>query len=190
MDNKLDYSDKIIEPFAITTIANSYDAVYNSFLWNKKSDDFDFISNALGIGLEVSVVITKNTQTVIAYQNSFRKDITTIKQAYVDDSGELRAWYGGSFDELRKLIIERILLKNSKAKKHIRTEIKECQLCLCIDDGGWFEKESEFNFLKSIKLNKDVLFSKIFIITSSLFLAYESNKITRYPRKVCRTGSI
>lgn len=184
MGNKLDYSDKIIEPFAITTIANSYDAVYNSFFWNKKKDDFDFINNALGIGVEVSVVITKNTQTVVSYQNSFRKDITTIKQASLDESGELRAWYGGSYGELRKLILERIFLKSTKATKHMRAEIKECQLCLCVDDGGWFEKESEFDFLKSIKLGKDVMFRKIFIITSSLFLVYEDDEIIRYTRKV------
>lgn len=184
MGNKLNYSDKIIEPFAITAIANSYDAVYNSFFWNKKKDDFDFINNALGIGLEVSAVITKNTQTVVSYQNSFRKDITTIKQASLDESGELRAWYGGSCGELRKLIIERILLKNIKAKKHMRAEIKECQLCLCVDDGGWFEKESEFDFLKSIKLGEDVVFCKVFIITSSLFLVYECDEIIRYTRKV------
>lgn len=190
MVKKLDYSDKIIEPFAITTIANSYDAVYNSFFWNKKKDDFDFINNALGVGLEVSVVITKNTQTVVSYQNSLRKDITTIKLAMFDENSELRAWYGGSGGELRNLIVERILLKNTKAKKHIRPEIKECQLCLCVDDGGWFEKESEFDFLKSMKLNEDVIFHKIFIITSSLFLVYEGDKITRYPRKVCGTGSI
>ena len=184
MSGKLDYSDKIIEPFAIKTIANSYDSIYNNFLWNKKKDDFDFINNALGIGLEISVVITKNTQTVVSYQNSFHKDITTIKQASLDESGELRGWYGGSCGELRNLIIERIFLKNTKAIKHIRAEINECQLCLCVDDGGWFEKESEFDFLKSIKLGKDVIFRKVFIITSSLFLVYESDKIIRYPRKV------
>lgn len=184
MGNKLDYSDKIIEPFAITTIANSYDAVYNSFFWNKKNDDFDFINNALGIGLEVSVVITKNTQTVVAYQNSYHKDITTVKQARLDDGGELRAWYGGSYGELRKLIIERIFLKNTKATKHMRAEINECQLCLCVDDGGWFGKESEFDFLKSIKLGEDVIFRKLFIITSSLFLVYEGDKIIRYTRKI------
>ena len=184
MGKLLNYSDKIIEPFAIKTIANSYDSIYNSYLWNKKKDDFDFINNALGIGLEISVVITKNTQTVVSYQNSFRKDITTIKQASLDERGELRAWHGGSCGELRKLIIERILQKNTKAAKHMRAEIKECQLCLCVDDGGWFEKESEFDFIKSIKLCEDVIFSKLFIITSSLFLVYEGDKIIRHIRKI------
>ena len=66
----------------------------------------------------------------------------------------------------------------------MRAEIKECQLCLCVDDGGWFEKESEFDFLKSIKLGEDVIFSKLFIITSSLFLVYEGDEIVRYTRKV------
>ena len=46
-------------------------------IWNQKADDFDFVHQGLGIALEVSLVITKNTQNVVSYQNSFRKDITT-----------------------------------------------------------------------------------------------------------------
>ena len=184
MENKLNYSDKIIEPFAIKTIEASYDSMYGDFCWNQKADDFDFIHRSFGIALEVSVIITKNTQTVLAYQNSFHKDHTTIKQANIDEKGELRSWYGGSVGELRQMIIERINIKNTKANKHFRSEIKDCQLCLCIDDGGWFEHVWEFDFLKSIELNKNVVYSKIFIITSSLFLVYENGEITSYTRNI------
>ena len=182
MADNLDYLNEKIEQFAIEKLTSVYNSIYNDFIWNQKADDFDFVHQELGIALEVSLVITKNTQNVVSYQNSFRKDITTIKQAKVDDTGRLLSWYGGSVGELRRLIIERINRKNTKAKKHIREGIAECQLCLCIDDGGWFEKESEFAFLKSIKLSKDVMFRKIFIITMSLFLVYEDDEIVRYTR--------
>ena len=184
MENKLDYSDKITEPFAITTIANFYDTVYNSFLWNEKTDDFDFSHYDLGIGLEVSVIITSNTQKVLSYQNSIRKDIKSIRGAKINSNGELSAWYGGSGFELQKLIIDRISRKNSKAKRHLSDKITECQLCLCIDDGGWYQREDEFEFLKTSKVVSEMIFSKLFIITSSLFLVYEKNRITSCNRKL------
>jgi hypothetical protein len=180
MANKLDYRDEKIEQFAIEKLTFAYNSIYNDFIWNQKADDFDFIHQNLGIALEVSVIITKNTQNVLSYQNSFRKNIATIKQAKVDENGRLVSWYGGSVGELRRLIIERINRKNAKAKKHLREEIVECQLCLCIDDGGWFERKEEFDFLKEITLLKDTVFNKIFIITSSLFLVYENNEIASY----------
>ena len=185
MENKLDYSDKIIEAFAIRTIAASYNPIYNEFFWNKKANDFDFVHHDLGIALEVSVVITQNTQKVLSYQNSFHKDISTIKQATIDDSGRILSWYGGSFEELKHLIIKRIISKNSKAKKHLRNGIKECQLCLCVDDGGWFERKEEFDFLINNISIQSTIFSKTFIITSSLFLVYENNEIKDYQRKLC-----
>lgn len=176
----LDYSDEKTEQFAIKKISTIYSPVYSDFVWNQKADDFDFVHQELGVALEVSLVITKNTQNVVSYQHSFRKDITTIKQAKVDDTGRLLSWYGGSVGELRRLIIERINRKNTKAKKHIREGIAECQLCLCIDDGGWFERKEEFDFLKERLSLENTLFKKIFIITSSMFLVYENNEITKY----------
>ena len=180
MADKLNYSDEKTEQFAIEKLTSVYNSIYNDFIWNQKADDFDFVHQELGIALEVSLVITKNTQNVVSYQNSFRKDITTIKQAKVDDTGRLLSWYGGSVGELRRLIIERINRKNTKAKKHIREGIAECQLCLCIDDGGWFERKEEFDFLKERFSLEDTLFTKIFIITSSMFLVYENNEIIKY----------
>ena len=180
MAYKLDFSDEKTEQFAIKKLASVYNSIYNDFIWNQKADDFDFVHQELGIALEVSLVITKNTQNVVSYQNSFRKDITTIKQAKVDDTGRLLSWYGGSVGELRRLIIERINRKKTKAKKHIREGIAECQLCLCIDDGGWFERKEEFDFLKERLSLEDTLFKKIFIITSSMFLVYENNEIIKY----------
>ena len=180
MADKLNYSDEKTEQFAIEKLTSVYNSIYNDFIWNQKADDFDFVHQELGIALEVSLVITKNTQNVVSYQYSFRKDITTIKQAKVDDTGRLLSWYGGSVGELRRLIIERINRKNTKAKKHIREGIAECQLCLCIDDGGWFERKEEFDFLKERFSLEDTLFTKIFIITSSMFLVYENNEIIKY----------
>ena len=180
MADKLDFSDEKTEQFAIKKLASVYNSIYNDFIWNQKADDFDFVHQELGIALEVSLVITKNTQKVVSYQNSFRKDITTIKQAKVDDTGRLLSWYGGSVGELRRIIIERINRKKTKAKKHIREGIAECQLCLCIDDGGWFERKEEFDFLKERLSLEDTLFKKIFIITSSMFLVYENNEIIKY----------
>lgn len=180
MLENLDYSDKKIEQFAIEKISTVYSPVYGDFIWNQKAYDFDFVHHELGIALEVSVIITKNTQNVVSYQHSFRKDIATIKQAKVDENGRLLSWYGGSVGELRRLIIERINRKNTKAKNHIRDGIVECQLCLCIDDGGWFERKEEFDFLKEISLLTDTVFNKIFIISSSLFLVYENREITNY----------
>ena len=119
MQNKLDFSDGTIEPFALKTISCSYDSIYSSFIWNQKADDFDFIHHNLGIGLEVSVVITQNTQTVVSYENSHRKHLESIKQVKTDSSDNILSYYGGSFCELRKLIIERIARKNSKVQRHL-----------------------------------------------------------------------
>lgn len=96
MADKLDYRDKKIEQFAIEKLTFAYNSIYNDFVWKQKADDFDFIHQNLGIALEVSVIITKNTQNVLSYQNSFRKNIVTIKQAKVDKNGRLVSWYGGS----------------------------------------------------------------------------------------------
>ena len=175
MNQNLNYNDNIIEPFAIKTIESSYNSVYNDFCWNKKADDFDFVHYNLRIGLEVSVIITSNTQKVVSYQNSIRKDIKSIRGAKINSNGELSAWYGGSGFELQKLIIDRISRKNSKAKRHLSDKITECQLCLCIDDGGWYQREDEFEFLKTSQVVAEMLFSKLFVITSSLFLVYEKN---------------
>ena len=183
MEDKLNYSDKTIEPFAIEIISASYNPIYKEFHWNKKADDFDFVHYDLGIGLEVSVIISANTQKVVAYQNSFRKDINSIRGAKTNENGDLSAWYGGSGLELRRLIIDRIHTKNAKAQKHISNIISECHLCLCIDDGGWFQRAEEFDFLKTINSVSKTIFSKIFIVTSSLFLVYEKQEITTYERK-------
>ena len=183
MRQKLNYKDNVLEPFALKTIASFYDSIYNDFIWNKKADNFDFIHSGLGIALEISTIITKNTQKVVAYEHSVRPDIRSIKQAKTDINGNLISWYGGSGFEIKNLILERIECKNAKAQKHFISNFKECQLCLCVDDGGWFESVEEFDFLKESPLVKNMIFSKIFIITRDLFLVYENNQIASYQRK-------
>ena len=184
MRDILNFDDAIIEPFAVRTITHSYDSIYNDFIWNKKADDFDFVHHKLGIGLEVSVIITKNIQTVVSYQNSHRKNLNLIKQVKTDENGKILSYYGGSLYELRKLIIDRILRKNTKAKRHLKNPIETCQLCLCVDDGGLFEYKEEFDFLFQNKILENTIFNKIFIITRSLFLVYENGAITSLQRKL------
>ena len=184
MVEKLNFDDKIIETFAIKTISASYNPIYGEFNWNEKADNFDFIHHNLGVGLEVSVVITQNTQAVVSYEHSHRKNLDSIKQVKTDSNGNILSYYGGSFCELRKLIIERIARKNLKAQRHLKKYNVECQLCLCVDDGGLFEYKEEFDFLLQNKILENTIFRKIFIITRSLFLVYENGAITSYQRKL------
>ena len=184
MKSKLNFKDSIVEPFAMQTISRSYSSIYSSFSWNEKADDFDFIHLESGIGLEVTSVLTANTKKVLSYENSFRPNVNSIKDGKTDYDGNLLSYYGGSCIELRNLIISSIEKKDSKAQKHLREEITKCELCLCVDDGGWFKSVEEFNFFIENKVIESTVFDKIFIITSRLFLVYENNKITSYQRKI------
>jgi hypothetical protein len=58
------------------------------------------------------------------------------------------------------------------------------ELCLCVDDGGWFEYIEEFDFLRENAVMENLIYKRIFIITSKLFLVYENNKIVEYKRKI------
>lgn len=41
--DRLDYSSKRMEEFAIRVISKSYDCKYSKYIWHDKDDDFDFI---------------------------------------------------------------------------------------------------------------------------------------------------
>lgn len=184
MANKLNFSSNKVELFAIQAISHSYNSIYSNFHWNDKADDFDFVYSDLGVALEVSTILTSNTEKVLIYENSPHPNMNSIKQAKLDSNGNLLSYYGGNCIELKNLILKRITKKNIKAKKHLRKEISKCELCLCVDDGGWFEHIEEFDFLQKNVAMENLIFGKIFIITSKLFLVYENNKIVEYQRKI------
>lgn len=176
---KLNYKKELVEPFALNTIACSYDKSYKYYLWNKSEDNSDFVSPNGETSLEVSVVIPLNIQRAVVFESSKKANISYVKDAEIGENGLLKKFYGGSIEELKQLIIERVYEKQDKAKNRNK-KYTTYELCLCIDDGGLFEYEREMFFL----LNHKTIFSKIFLITSSRFFVLENETIVSYKRKI------
>lgn len=173
----LNFHKSKIEPFAIKTISLSYDTRYSSFTYNASDNNFDYNSKDNTIALEVSTIIPKNIQNVLRYANSLNPKIDKVINAKVDNNGNLKSYYGGSIQELKDLIIDRIKEKEEKGKRKNKVYL-EYELCLCVLDGGLFEHIYELNFIK----NQTTFYKKIFIITASCFFAFEKGIIKKYNR--------
>lgn len=81
--------------------------------------------------------------------------------------------YGGSIQEIIKIIKKRVTEKNEKAQKRKNFEKYESiDLCVGVQDGGLIDMQSfqmaDFNF-------KDLVFDNIFFITPSYFLRYSTS---------------
>ena len=185
---KLKYSKNIVEEFAIKVISNSYDELYSNFVWNKQKDDFDFISTDDLAALEVTLCIDKNVEQVLSYESSLSKgnnpDPFRIKNSHIDDKNkELLLYYGGSMEEMRKLVIEKIKEKEEKRKNRSK-KYNRYELCLCVDDGSLFNRPADFEFIIGSGILSKTKFSRLFIITCSNFYVIENNKIKEYKRIV------
>jgi len=173
------YDKRIIEPFALNTLAKSFDNRFNLYYKPENTDNFDFISLDNKRALEVVSVVSKNEMNAYVYENELLKgkqnlNTKNIKEARLNDDGSLQRYYGASIQELLSLIEERTEKKNTKAI--IRAESSSFEvvdLCLCVDDGGLLDLNScnALNF-------KSYIFNNIFIITSSCFLCY--NKLSGF----------
>lgn len=190
----MDYSsERVVEPFAINTIGNSYDKHHLSFLRGHKNDAFDFTSPDGRVALEVSLIIPGNINRVITYEDRKSKgetcDRSYVRNALYDDAGNLLCYDGGSISELKLLILERITAKNGKALRRKTGTIKSYELCLAIFDGGLLHKPTDFKFVLESKEFNDSIFDKLFIITSGNFFLIENASIREYKRVFLPKGA-
>ena len=83
--------------------------------------------------------------------------------------------------EIARKIQNAVDVKNEKAIKRLsQKKYSSVDLCICIDDGGWFDSNSFVNM--GLDLNFSI-FDNIFFITSSLFLRYtKANGFEQYKR--------
>lgn len=180
------YDKHIIEEFAIRTISKSYDSSYGLYLIPTDTDDFDGVSPDNRHALETTLVTSNNNMEAYKYEKQFaygkRKPHTKrIKGAQLNVFGELTQWQGGPIAEIVEKIQKTIDEKESKAKKRLSIKKYETvDLCICIDDGGWFDGK-DFSLI-NLTLN-DTIFENIFFITSSLFFRYtKANGFEQYKR--------
>ena len=119
--NFTNYDKNIIEPFALSTIAKSFDAIYADYHSPESTDNLDYISPDGSKAIEITTVIPNNVIGGFVYDKALSKgknpSPNKIKKAKVDASGNLLSFYGGSMSEIRRGIIERIEEKNDKVIK-------------------------------------------------------------------------
>ena len=184
------YDKNIIEEFAIRTISKSYDYKYLLYVIPKDTDNFDAVSYNGDSGLEITLITSPNNKSAYVYEKLFftgKKELKKnhIKGAKFKPNNELFQWIGGNINEIKKMIQDSIINKDKKALRRLsQNNYKLIELCLCVDDGGWFEHIEEFDFLRENAAMENLIFGRIFIITSKLFLVYENNKIIEYQRKI------
>lgn len=182
------YDKHITEEFALRTISKSFDSYYGQYNFPKDTDNFDAISPDNNRALEVTLVISQNNREGYIYEKQFAQGKTNlrtnhIKWAKTDSSGKLLQWQGGPIDEIINEIKNFISKKEAKAKKRLSYSTFDfVDLCICIDDGGWFD-ENDFPRI-NIDLS-NTIFKNIFFITSSLFFRYtKENGFEQYERIV------
>lgn len=185
--DRLDYSSKRMEEFAIRVISKSYDCKYSKYIWHDKDDDFDFTSPDDKVALEVATILPQNIRNAIEYEKTIDKgkkpDSSKVYNSKVDDIGELLYYHGSSMDEIRKLISVMVNKKEKKRKKRLKI-YSLYELCLCINDGGLFNDKLDFDFIISSGILKTTFFSKLFLITASNFFVISDNLIVEYDRKI------
>ncbi len=180
------YSKDIMEPFALKVLSLSFDSSYGEYYAPTNSDNFDYISLDRNSALEITSIISKNEMQVYIYEKSKAKGKQNLKHSMIrdlnlKDDGNIESYYGGSMSEIKVAIIKSIDKKQNKALKRLKEKQYNCvDLCLCINDGGLFDKYSfELAFTELDKY----LFNKIFFITCTHFICYsKENGFKEYPR--------
>ena len=176
------YDKNIIEEFAIRTISKSYNKDYGLYRQPNDTDDFDGVSSSGEYALEITLVISPNNMSAYVYEKLFSQGKNSlqykhIKGAKLKSNKELFQWQG-DISQIKNLLQEAISKKEEKTRQRLsKTSYKSVDLCVCVEDNGWFASENEFCLFVGNNVFKETLFRKIFIITSRLFLVYENNKI-------------
>lgn len=179
------YDKNIIEPFALSTIAKSFDAIYADYRSPESTDNLDYISPDGSKAIEITTVIPNNVIGGFVYDKALSKgknpSPNKIKKAKVDASGNLLSFYGGSMSEIRRGIIERIEEKNDKViKRKIKYSYKSVDLCICIADGSLFDL---YSFQTAFCDLQKYVFDNIFFITPSYFIRFDKiNGFQEYRR--------
>lgn len=176
------YQSKNTEKFAIELLSNVVSPEYSTYRWNDKKDDFDFISLDGTKALEVSLIIPENIQNAIKYESSLERgkkpDIRKVECGEVTPEGELVCYYGGSMEEIRTLLLERIAKKDGKARRKQKPSITCYELCLLVSDGGLFHKEGDFDFLVPSTQYRSSIFDCVYIVTSTYLFVIKGRSIT------------
>lgn len=182
------YDKNIIEPFALKTISKSFSENYSKYFSPKDLDNFDYISEDGISALEITTVIPLNVMEAYKYEKLLNQGnktpcTKTIADVKTTDDGSLVSYYGGSIHEIKINVSKAISKKNDKAKKRIiNSKIKTADLCVCIEDGGLFEKKDFESFFSNLN---ETLFENIFFITSSHFISYNKNEgFIEHERKI------
>ena len=181
------YNKKVMEPFAITVIAKSFDAKYAQYIHPTNDGDFDFISLDGLHAVEVVTVFPKNEKEAYEYEVQLYKGKThlrtnRIKDAIVKEDGSLLSYYGGSLRSIIADIKKEVNRKCDKVnrRKTINNSVKCIDLCVCVQDGSLMDLHSYttagFDFTESP-------FDNIFFITPSYFFRYSrTTGYEEYPR--------
>ena len=115
------YSKEIIEPFAISTIAKSFDSEYGNYYSPKDTNNFDYLSLDGTKAIEITVVVPENEKQGMIYEKELAKgkhpSVGKVSRAKTNENGNLISYRGGSMSEIRSKIKERIEEKNAKANK-------------------------------------------------------------------------
>lgn len=182
------YDKQIIEEFAIRVISKSFDSSYGQYILPDDTDNFDGVSPDGNRALEITLAVSRNNMSGYVYEKLFaygntNLQVNHIKNAKIDPSGKLLQWSGGTIREIINEIQNAVSKKQVKAQKRLANKTYDSvDLCVCIDDGGWFD-EKDFS---QINLSLDeTLFDNIFFITSKLFFRYtKGNGFEQYERIV------
>ncbi len=181
------YDKNIIEPFALKTIANSYDKSYEKYIKPNDTDNFDYYSEDSKRFLEISLIITDNERRAYEYDKLWIKNknpITRgIKNAVFSKDKKLCRYHGGEIQEICNMILERIIEKHKKAINRIKSKNDAIDLCLCINDGGILDF---YSFILGFDDFNEYIFDNIFFITRDCFILYnKSIGFKEYPKIIC-----
>lgn len=132
-------------------ISKSFDSKYAEYIQPKDTDNFDFVSPDNKYAVEVVTIISKSEKNAYEYEKGLskgKKNLSQerVKQLKTDESGNVYSYYGGSLQEIIKLIKNAIAIKNKKAKKRKNFEKYE-SIDLCCGrklDGSVFISKHRF----------------------------------------------
>ena len=141
------YDKDSIEPFAINTIAQSFNERYAQYYSPKNTDNFDFISPDKQSALEVTLILPENERKEYEYEKALDKNgkanLHEIKGVKTDENDRILSYYGGSISEIKKAIVDSINRKNRKALKRLMNKkYSQVDLCLVIQDGALLDFNS------------------------------------------------
>lgn len=178
------FDKNVIESFALSTIAKSFDYNYSSYFSPADTNNFDYLSQDRKKALEVTSVIPENELQAFIYDKKLaqgnRPQLKKVRDAVATKSGALISCAGGSMPEIENLIMFRIKEKNKKALSRMnKATYQQVDLCICISDGGLFDLRS---FQLIFTDMREYEFNNIFFITLSHFIRFDksNNEYTEY----------